>query len=115
SVAGAISSASWNGGPRRVARMKKLDEVLKHLGEAATTPAAPTDTSSGTSTGLPLQDEETEPPCPRCGGSGFVRRRVPLDHPDFGRAIPCSCVANEQEQERVSRLQRYSNLGPLTR
>jgi DNA replication protein DnaC len=40
---------------------------------------------------------------------------VPLDHPDFGRAIPCACVANEQEQQRAARLQRYSNLGPLTR
>lgn len=78
------------------------------------TPAAAMDTSSGTSDAAHPADD-TAPPCPYCGGSGFVRRRVPLDHPDFGRALPCSCVAQEQEQQRLARLQRYSNLGPLTR
>ena len=53
--------------------------------------------------------------CPLCGGAGFVRRDVPFDHPDFGRAFPCRCVLDEREGERLTRLQRYSNLGPLTR
>ena len=44
-----------------------------------------------------------------------MRRDVPLDHPDFGRAFPCRCVLDEREDERLVRLQRYSNLGPLTR
>jgi DNA replication protein DnaC len=44
-----------------------------------------------------------------------VRKEVPLDDPDFGRAFPCRCVLEEREEERVARLQRYSNLGPLTR
>jgi len=53
--------------------------------------------------------------CPICGGAGFVRRDVALDHPDFGRAFPCRCVLDEREEQRLTRLQRYSNLGPLTR
>jgi DNA replication protein DnaC len=53
--------------------------------------------------------------CRQCGGAGFLRRDLPLDHPDFGRAIPCDCIAAESPQERYSRLQRYSSLGPLTR
>jgi DNA replication protein DnaC len=53
--------------------------------------------------------------CPRCGGAGFLRRDVPLDHADFGKAFPCECVRSETPETRVARLQRYSSLGPLTR
>ena len=38
-----------------------------------------------------------------------------LGHPDFGRAFPCRCVENEREEEKIARLHRYSNLGPLSR
>jgi len=44
-----------------------------------------------------------------------VRKKLPLGHPDFGKAFPCRCAVHEQEGERLARLQRYSNLGPLTR
>jgi DNA replication protein DnaC len=44
-----------------------------------------------------------------------VRRRVPLGHPEFGRAVPCVCVEHEEEAERTGRLERYSNLGLLRR
>ncbi len=53
--------------------------------------------------------------CPICQGGSFVRRDLPLEHPDFGRAMPCRCVELESREARTSRLQRYSNLGPLTR
>jgi DNA replication protein DnaC len=53
--------------------------------------------------------------CPHCGGAGYVRRAVPLGHPDFGRAVPCACVLREGETERYARLLRYSNLGALSR
>ena len=59
--------------------------------------------------------EPTAPACPLCGGIGWVRADVPVSHPDFGRAIPCECSLKTLETERVSRLQRYSNLGPLLR
>jgi DNA replication protein DnaC len=57
-------------------------------------------------------DEEL---CTRCGGAGFVRKAVRLGHPDFGKAFPCECTADEREDQRLARLQRYSNLGPLAR
>ncbi|HWQ29146.1 MAG TPA: ATP-binding protein [Dehalococcoidia bacterium] len=44
-----------------------------------------------------------------------MRLRVPVDDPRFGQAVPCSCVLRETEEKRQRRLQRYSNLGPLTR
>lgn len=44
-----------------------------------------------------------------------MRRPVPLGHPDFGKAFPCRCVLQEGREQRLQRLQRYSNLGTLTR
>ncbi len=56
-----------------------------------------------------------DPDCPQCAGIGFVRRSVEFGHPDFGRAIACVCVLTEHDDERQSRLERFSNLGSLVR
>ncbi len=61
---------------------------------------------------LPAEEADA---CPLCAGAGFVRRAVRLGHPDFGRAFPCRCTLDEGEDQRLARLQRYSNLGPLSR
>ena len=53
--------------------------------------------------------------CPQCGGAGFLRRDLPLDHPEFGKVIACECVSSESIEARLDRLQQYSSLGPLTR
>ncbi len=53
--------------------------------------------------------------CPRCGGSGFYRRDVPIGHPDFGRALPCDCQAATRQDARLEGLRRASNLGQLAR
>jgi len=60
-----------------------------------------------------LEAEENE--CPLCKGRGWLRFDVPFGHPDFGRLVPCQCTEKEFEQEHLARLERYSNLGPLTR
>ena len=61
--------------------------------------------------------EETagEEECQRCKGAGFVHPRLPSGKPDFSRVVPCECTKAELAEERLSRLQRYSNLGTLTR
>ena len=93
--------------------MKSLEEILKSSGlNVATTKVnggAPPD---------PIPEpalDEGEELCPRCGGAGFVRKAVRLGHPDFGKAFACDCIADEREDQRLARLQRYSNLGPLAR
>jgi len=53
--------------------------------------------------------------CQRCKGAGFVHPRLPSGKPDFSRVVPCECTKAELAEERLSRLQRYSNLGTLTR
>jgi len=40
---------------------------------------------------------------------------VPFGHPDFDRLVPCQCTQREFDKERLSRLEKYSNLGPLIR
>src|SRR5438093_205931 len=93
--------------------MRSLEEILKSSGlNTATTKAnggSPPDAIPE-----PALDEG-EQLCPRCGGAGFVRKAVRLGHPDFGKAFACECIANEREDQRFARLQRYSNLGPLAR
>ena len=62
-----------------------------------------------------LVDRARKPECSECGGARFVRVTTDIDHPDFGRAVPCSCARAEGEAERRARLLRYSRLGALER
>ena len=59
--------------------------------------------------GHPPEVEE-EDRCPVCDGHGWVERRVPLGHPDFGELFPCRCRDRAADQERMQRLQQYSGL-----
>jgi DNA replication protein DnaC len=58
---------------------------------------------------------EAPPSCPRCLDAGFLRRDVPAGHPEFGQIVVCPCRSQEVADRRRSRLERLSNLGPLTR
>jgi len=58
---------------------------------------------------------EDENACEHCGGAGYVRLRVHVGHPDFGKALPCVCTENEADDEKTARLLRYSGLGSLSR
>ncbi len=51
--------------------------------------------------------------CPICEGLGYVVADVPPTHPSFGRAVPCTCRAQEREIERLDKLQEVSQLGAL--
>jgi len=58
-----------------------------------------------------------KPDCPICGGLGYFRYDVPLDHPEFGRLHPCPCRADElvaQHQEELRRLSRWELLERFT-
>jgi len=53
--------------------------------------------------------------CPVCRGIGFLRRDVPVGHPDFGRPVPCQCKKEEIAERRLGRLQSLGHLGTLRR
>lgn len=70
-------------------------------------------TRTSSSTDPDVQRSSTfrgDPNCPICGGIGFVRRDLPIDHPDFGRVEICGCRAGEVAQSAYQRVYRLSNL-----
>ena len=60
-------------------------------------------------------EERPAPRCPACLDRRWVAptERLPVDHPDFGKAIPCRCQT-EAAATRGSRLRRYANMGALS-
>ncbi|MSQ24332.1 MAG: AAA family ATPase [Chloroflexi bacterium] len=84
--------------------MQPLGDVLRELHLDVTADSGPEP-----------EIEAELPVCPRCNGFGYVRRDLPLGHPEFGQAVPCVCRSDELSRQRQERLQRLANLGPLTR
>ena len=54
--------------------------------------------------------EEPGDQCPVCEGFGWVQRRVPVGHRDFGEVFQCRCRLLVADKDRLQRLQRYSGL-----
>jgi DNA replication protein DnaC len=54
------------------------------------------------------------PDCPDCGGLGWLHPAVPVDHPHFGQAVPCACLAATLAAERRSRNAADADLGALS-
>ena len=73
----------------------------------------PTISSTDAPTG-PEGQRPGDEPCPICGGLGYVRENVPVDHPHFGQLFPCRCKMAELEERRLAHLRSLSNLGHLS-
>lgn len=54
-----------------------------------------------------------DPNCPHCGGVGYLRMDLPLDHSDFGRIQVCSCRQEELEAQIREGLFELSDLSEL--
>jgi DNA replication protein DnaC len=86
----------------------KLDETLKKIAES--TSKANTPISSSTNS---LGD----PDCPYCSGAGYLRRDVPLGHPNFGKLEICTCRQvniSQQIRQRLFSLSHLDDLSGLT-
>jgi DNA replication protein DnaC len=64
---------------------------------------------------LPDLRRDTQSPCPICGGLGFVVPDLPIGHPDYGRAVPCECRAQDIQARRLRLLQSVSMVDSLRR
>jgi DNA replication protein DnaC len=53
--------------------------------------------------------------CPICKGLGFVRADVPVEHPDFGKLVPCTCHLANMAQQRADALRSLSDLDAMRR
>jgi DNA replication protein DnaC len=92
--------------------MESLGDILKRITARDTSKI-----TNGDGVGL-RGSERQEPPgavCEICQGAGWVSKRVPVGHPDFGQAFPCRCQQSSDVSTRTAALRRYSNLGPLSR
>jgi DNA replication protein DnaC len=81
--------------------MKRLDGVMKKVGEGSLRANMPTTLSI---------ENQSNSECPICGGLGYVREDVPIDHPHFGKLFPCRCQEVEIARQRFEQLRALSNL-----
>ena len=72
-------------------------------------------TSSTSSDRSPAAREQLDAACPLCGGLGFVREDVPVDHPNFGKLFPCRCQLVDVERQRLEQLRALGNMDHLAR
>lgn len=63
----------------------------------------------------PEGEDLSDSACPLCHGARFVHPLSALGKPDFSHVVPCQCAENELQKERLSHLQKLSNLGALSR
>jgi DNA replication protein DnaC len=88
--------------------MDRLDDILRrNLSQQPD--LAP---NNGPEMALPSDEEWL---CPLCGGSGYLRQDVPVDHPDFGKILPCECRLRERENKRLNELRAISNMDKMAR
>ncbi|MBN2148436.1 MAG: ATP-binding protein [Anaerolineales bacterium] len=98
--------------PRKAQKASKIDETLRKLASA---------TLSGTrSDAVPPETTPAshnlagDPNCPYCHGLGYLRRDLPVSHPEFGKLQICSCRQEQVAQRIHQRLFAISNLERLS-
>ncbi len=91
---------------------KPIDETLRKIVANMSKESSPTSSSTEERRSVSFRGD---PNCPICGGIGFVRRELEIDHPDFGKGEICSCRASEVAQSAYQRVYRLSNLQAFAR
>ncbi len=51
-----------------------------------------------------------DPNCPICHGIGFIRRDLPINHPDFGKMEICECRREKVDKAQKEHLYDFSNI-----
>jgi DNA replication protein DnaC len=86
----------------------KLDETLRKIAESTSKENTPISSNI---------ESLGDPDCPHCGGAGYLRTDLPLDHPNFGRLEICTCrqkIISQQVRQRLFSLSHLDELGGLT-
>lgn len=83
--------------------MESLDKTLKNLGK---------NISKENMVTMDNQEGPTsaDKDCPICGGIGLLHQDLPIDHPDFGKLVICSCRQSKIIRSKQQNLLRSSNL-----
>ncbi len=56
-----------------------------------------------------------DPDCPICRGIGYYVKDVPVGHPEFGKAIPCTCALPKIQAERKRQMNALGSMEMLER
>lgn len=86
--------------------MEPIGKIIKKITDA--TSKENMETSANTD--RPSSKVFDQKKCPICGGIGYVRRDLPVDHPDFGLLEVCSCQKQAVQAASIQRLYQISNL-----
>jgi len=92
--------------------MSKIDETIRKI-RTATAEVGSDMNNEQTDSPVRQAKMPGDPNCPICGGIGYLRRDLPINHPDFGKIVPCSCRLKEITQSARTRLFHMSNLDAL--
>ncbi|OQX61677.1 MAG: hypothetical protein B5M51_07425, partial [Anaerolinea sp. 4484_236] len=68
-------------------RYERKDKTAKHISK--------TSSSNSPNTNFAEHSGPGDPNCELCGGMGYLRRDVPMGHPDFGKLFICKCRQTE--------------------
>jgi DNA replication protein DnaC len=93
--------------------MSKIDETIRKIRSATEKAGSEKTEHQGNEAQVHQVRMPGDPNCPICGGIGYLRRDLPIDHPDFGKMVPCSCRSEEITQSARERLFRMSSLDAL--
>ena len=88
----------------------RLDETIRQL--AGATQKTKSNDSSKVE---PARATLGDPNCPHCGGIGYLRKDVPVGHPDFGEVFVCVCRRRQVADAVRDRLFALSHLEQLRR
>jgi DNA replication protein DnaC len=93
--------------------MNNLRKTLNKI-SADTTATSPTPPTPTTPTDAPRVTHGIgDPDCPRCHGLGYLREDLPVGHPNFGKAQPCTCQMENMQLRRAAQLREESNTETL--
>jgi DNA replication protein DnaC len=87
---------------------EKIEETLKKLAENTSKDGSTTEANAER-----RNHQLGDPDCPHCHGVGYLRRDLPIDHPDFGKLEICTCREEAIHKRIRDRLFRFSNLDEL--
>src|SRR5512136_2138952 len=94
-------------------KRSKIDATLKKLTENTAIGKSEPPLDGGEQEYLSTTGLAGDPNCPYCHGLGYLRRDLPIDHPDFGKLQICSCRQGQVAQQIHQRLFSISNLDNL--
>jgi DNA replication protein DnaC len=94
-------------------KINKLDATLRKLSENTATGTSEPSPEASEGEYLSPTDLAGDINCPYCHGLGYLRRDLPIGHPDFGRLQICSCRNGQISKLIHQRLFSISNLENL--